>query len=221
MDGCRCEKFSIEDVGICGVRPMKSINWKNALHIVTGITGIVFVIKLVANNMVVSFSLVWNSISLSVTIITVLAFLFSQILWKFKCFQKWLVLIPNLNGVWKGEIHTDFINPFTYEEIKKIDAELTIKQSLFHISCRMKTNNMTSHSVSANFLLDDDNQKCQLLYTYLSTPKQTVQYISRIHFGTVLYDMNDHYEVNKLEGNYWTGRETVGFITLFKIRDNS
>lgn len=78
----------------------------------------------------------------------------------------------------------------------------------------MKTNEMTSRSVSADFIIDTDNQKQQLVYTYQSIPIQTVQYWSPIHFGTVLFDLDSLYQTSKLEGNYWTGRNTAGYIKL-------
>ena len=195
---------------------MKVINWKNALYIIVSITAIVLIVKFFANDLVLEFEVFIAAISLSVTINSVLSILFCKTLWKLKIFQKWLVLIPNLNGKWEGQIDSDAIHPFTYEDCKGIKTQLIIKQTLFSISCVMKTNEMTSRSVSANFIIDAENQRQQLVYTYQSIPKQTVQYWSPIHFGTALYDLDDPYQVNTLDGNYWTGRRTTGCIKLTK-----
>lgn len=195
---------------------MKAINWKSALYIVAGIIVAILIIKLMLNDMVINFEIIIDIISLSVTIITIISFIFCKILWKMKIFQKWLVLIPNLNGKWEGTIDSTAVDPWTFEDCKNIKAELNIKQTLFTISCYMKTEKMSSRSVSADFIIDNVNQKQQLIYTYESIPKQTVQLWSPIHFGTIIYDLNDQFEVTCLEGNYWTGRKTSGFVKLQK-----
>lgn len=195
---------------------MKAINWKNALYIISGVIVAILVVKLMLNDMIITFNLIIDVISLSVTIISIISFLFCKTLWKLKIFQKWLVLIPNLNGKWEGTIDSTAIDPWKLEDCKNIKTKLIIKQTLFSISCYMKTDQMSSRSLSADFIIDEKNQKQQLIYTYQSIPKQTVQYWSPIHFGTVLYDLDDPYQVNALDGNYWTGRGTMGCIKLTK-----
>ena len=195
---------------------MKAINWKNALYIIAGIIVAILIVKLMLNDMIISFDLIVDIISLSVAIISAISILFCKTLWKFKIFQKWLVLIPNLNGKWEGTIDSTAVDPWTFEDCKNIKTELNIKQTLFSISCYMKTDKMSSRSVSADFIIDNVNQKQQLIYTYESIPKQTVQQWSPIHFGTIIYDLNDQFEVTSLEGNYWTGRKTSGFVKLKK-----
>lgn len=195
---------------------MKVINLKNALYIIVLITAIVLIAKIFINDSTLDLKVFMDAISLSVAVNSALSILFCKTLWKLKIFQKWLVLIPNLNGKWEGQIDSDTTDPITYEDCKGIQTELIIKQTLFSISCVMKTNEMTSRSVSANFIIDAENQKQQLVYTYQSVPKQTVQYWSPIHFGTAVYDLDDPYQVNTLDGNYWTGRRTMGCIKLTK-----
>ena len=194
----------------------KVINWKNTLYIIALIVGLVFVFKLKTNNMKLNIDLFIDTLSLSIAIISPLSVLFCKILWKLKIFRKWMVLIPNLNGKWEGVIDSTAIDFYTHEKRKNIKAELTVKQTLFSISCIMKTNEMTSRSISAGFIIDEENQQQQFIYTYQSIPKQTVQYLSPMHFGTVLYDFDNLYQVENLEGNYWTGRGTSGSIKLIK-----
>lgn len=200
---------------------MKAINWKNALYIIAGIIVVILIVKLMLNDMIISFDLIIDVISLSVAIISAISILFCKTLWKFKIFQKWLVLVPNLNGKWDGTIDSTATDPWTYEDCKNIKAELTIKQTLFSISCNMKTDTMSSESLSADFVIDTKNQKQQLIYTYQSIPKQTVQHWSPIHFGTVIYNLDSLYNTNILEGNYWTGRETSGYIKLQKLKNDN
>ena len=45
-----------------------------------------------------------------VTLDTIVMFLFTKLVWKWKLLYSWLVPFPNLNGTWKGEIKTNWID---------------------------------------------------------------------------------------------------------------
>lgn len=83
---------------------------------------------------------------------------FVGFLWKFPIFKNWLVPFPNLNGTWKGHIHTTWTDPETGERPRPIPTILTIKQSFLNISCVMRTAEMTSRSLTCSFILDKENQ---------------------------------------------------------------
>lgn len=142
-----------------------------------------------------------------------IVYLFSQFCWKWKMFKGWLVLFPDLNGTWKGEIQSTWKNPKTNERPDPIPAILTIKQSFFNISCVMRTAEMTSHSVLSDFKLDKDNQIKRLIYTYDSNPLQTVKDRSPQHCGTMIFNIIEKPQL-KLDGEYWTGRKTTGNIQM-------
>lgn len=107
---------------------MKAINWKNALYIISGVIVAILVVKLMLNDMIITFDLIIDVISLSVTIISIISFLFCKTLWKLKIFQKWLVLIPNLNGKWEGTIDSTAIDLWKLEDCKNIKTKLIIKR---------------------------------------------------------------------------------------------
>lgn len=195
---------------------MNQLNWKRAIWILSFIFALIITINWWVTGKTISIAFLFDSVSKSVTVITLTTVIFCKFLWKFKLFSKWLVLVPNLNGNWDGSIQSDWINPQTHEKTPLIKTQLLIKQSLFKISCIMKTGEMKSKSVSSSFIINPDNQEYSLLYTYISVPKQPIQERSRIHYGTMLFDMDSNYDVTKITGNYWTGRKTSGFITLTK-----
>jgi hypothetical protein len=153
----------------------------------------------------------------SITAITIVVLLFKKYLWKCKILKRWLVLVPNLNGIWKGVIHSNWINLEREEKDSTIETTLSIKQSLFHISCIMKSNEMKSNSITANFIIDESNQILKLSYVYISEPNQNIRDRSQIHYGTIMFDILQS-ENNKIElkGNYWTDRKTIGTINLVK-----
>jgi len=188
----------------------KVINLKAALWILLIIEVIIFYCLPVTEAVI-------NSLCKTISILTLICVLFNKYLWKLKIFQGWLVKIPNLNGEWTGKIESDYIDKETGKVIDPVNVELNIRQSLLKISCVMKTEEMRSISLNSNFNVDKNNQILQLIYTYKSTPHQNIQGRSRMHHGTIIFDIDK--ENNKdivLRGNYWTGRKTSGNITLRK-----
>lgn len=147
-----------------------------------------------------------------ITVNTVAYFLFSKFLWKFRIFRGWFVNVPNLNGTWKGEIHSNWKNPETNASPPPIPVILTINQSLFSISCVMRTKEMTSRDFISGFRVDEDSQIKELSYSYDSSPIREVRHRSPKHSGTIVFNVIE--EAKKLEGEYWTERLTNGTIKL-------
>jgi hypothetical protein len=155
---------------------------------------------------------IFSIISKIITIDSLFILIFSKYFWKYKIFKNWLILIPDLSGTWKGYIYSTWEDPLTGQKPDRIPVILTINQSLFNISCVMRTYEMKSHSFLCNFIIDSENQVRRLAYMYDSIPKQNVKDRSPQHFGSAVYDLieND----TKLFGEYWTGRKTTGSIEL-------
>ena len=195
---------------------MKTVNLKNALKIVLAISVLCFVVKWLLSDRSISFTYILNSFNLSVTINTFISLVFIKWGWKFKVFRGWLVLVPNLNGLWKGSLRSSWIDPVKLEPYYTDDVCLNIRQTLFSISCVMTTAQMSSYSITANILIDNENQRKQLIYSYQSEPKQDLQGHSRIHYGTTKLDLNDVVNPTELSGSYWTNRETSGVLLLEK-----
>lgn len=189
---------------------MKVINIKICLYIVVFLVVITVYINCKRYNGFIDVGFWWNCITQSATILLIFSFMFTTILWRLKIFQNWLVLVPDLNGIWEGEIQSDWTQPDTNRKLEPIPAQLIIKQSLFHISCVMRTNEMISYSVSFGYILDRENQQKQLCYTYVSMPHQIIQEKSRMHYGTVLFNIYG----KQMDGDYWTGRNTTGCIKM-------
>lgn len=209
--------FCLKHGIIWGVQ-MKTINWENALYVILILAAFMTIINWFFSGKTLSIKFVIDSKSLSVTCISIVCALFCTVFWKAPIFKKWLVLIPDLNGKWDGSIESDWINPETNEVVAPIKTEIMIKQSLFKISCVMKTGDMRSDSISADFNIDDANQKYQLVYIYMSVPKQNKQAGSPIHYGSMMFDFEDNYNVEQMSGNYWTGRKTCGHISVEKFK---
>lgn len=162
----------------------------------------------------------WEFIKLLPDVISVdvvLAWLFVKWMWKWPIFKGWLVPFPDLNGTWQGAIQTTWVNEKTGKTPDPIPVILTINQSFVHISCVMRTGEMTSHSYSAEFVFDEESRTRSLVYTYSSKPRPTVAGRSARHAGTIVFEIIGD-PVKKLKGQYWTARKTTGEIDLqFKM----
>ena len=197
---------------------MNVIKWDKAIYIVLGIAAITSVGNWFISDQVFSFKFVLNCISASVTTITLASYFFCNKAWKWKIFRKWLVVIPDLNGIWEGTLISDWINPETGKRLDPIKATLTIKQSLFRTSCILTTGESSSRSIESGLIVDPDSQLCRLVYTYQNDPDQTIQERSRIHYGTAMLTVQGTGTVTSLNGSYFTGRHTSGQMNFEKLK---
>jgi len=193
---------------------MRNINLKYSLYLLAGISLLSFYAfvkfqKIEPLDFIKVLKLLPKVVSIDLLIIVV----FSSYLWHWKIFHSWLVPFPNLSGTWKGFIQTTWVDPVTNERPSSIPAILTIKQSFLKISCVMRTAEMTSRSIIADFVLDKDNQVKKLSYTYDSNPIATVKERSPQHLGTMIFDIIEKPK-QKINGEYWTGRKTTGHIEM-------
>jgi hypothetical protein len=193
---------------------MRNINLKYSLYLLVGISLLsFFAIVALQKDASLNFIGVLKIIPKVVSIDLLFVAVFSSYLWRWKIFHNWLVPFPNINGTWKGFIQTTWVDPITNERPSPIPAILTIRQSFFKISCVMRTAEMSSRSLIADFVLDKDNQVKKLSYTYDSNPIATVKERSPQHMGTMIFDIIEKPK-RKIAGEYWTGRKTTGHIEM-------
>jgi len=138
--------------------------------------------------------------------------------WRWKYFQGWLVPFPDLNGTWQGHIQTNWKDA-QGKTPGPIPAMLTINQTFGRISCVMRTGEMESRSYVEGFCIDKERQIRQLCYSYNSKPKSILRDWSTPHDGSILFNIIGKH-VYKLEGEYWTQRQTIGTITLTFLTKN-
>lgn len=193
---------------------MRNINLKNSLYLVVGLTiGLFFLLSFLQNISDYNLKNILKLISQIVTINTLIIGFFIKVLWKCRIFKGWLVPFPNLNGTWKGYIHSTWVDPKTNQRPNPIPAIVTIHQSFSYISCATRTAEMSSISIVSDFYLDKENQIKKLYYSYDSNPLLTVRERSPQHSGTMAFNIIEIPKL-KLSGEYWTGRKTTGEITI-------
>ncbi len=123
-------------------------------------------------------------------------------LWIWKYLSK-IHGIPVLAQTYEGEISSSYNDSKTYRGI------LTIKQTFSKISVKYKSDESSSFSVVAAII--DSYDVNRLIYTYQSDPNANIQERSPIHHGTAILNVDN---VNKIEGNYFTERGTVGHMVF-------
>jgi len=180
---------------------------------ILGLAFIVYAIifSLTQNFDSIDFHKAITHVSTTISINIIIWMLFIAWTWKWKIFYPWLVPFPNLSGDWAGTIKSNWKE----KELEPIPIEVSITQNFFNIQVRIKTKESRSYSIGASFDIDNERGFQQLFYTYLNTPKAGVRERSEIHYGSTILNF-DGFKVTKMDGEYWTDRETTGEITLNK-----
>lgn len=192
---------------------MKNFNTKPFIYFLAVLSVVVlFVAALIQGFDLGNFLDVLRLIPIVATVDVIAYFVFAGWLWRWKRLQGWLIPFPDLNGTWHGNIQTNWKNA-DGNTPRPIPAILTIKQTFGRMSCVMRTGEMESHSYLEGFCIDKDAQVRRLCYSYTSRPKAALRERSTPHDGTILFNVVGN-PVNKLEGEYWTQRQTAGTVTL-------
>ena len=196
---------------------MKNLNLKPFLFILLVFSGLVWFGVATASSLnMQSFLDFMRPIPDVVTADLLLVGAFTSWLWRWKCLQGWLVPFPDLNGTWQGHIQTGWKDA-EGKTPGHIPTIVTIKQSFGRMSCVMRTSEMESHSYLEGFWIDKEAQIRRLCYSYTSKPKAALRDRSTPYDGTVLLNVIGS-PVRKLEGEYWTQRQTIGTVTLTYLK---
>ncbi len=192
---------------------MRNLNLKPFLFILLCFSGLVwFAIATASGLNMENFFDFMQPIPKVVTADLLLAGFFMKWGWRLKWLQGWLVPFPDLNGTWQGLIQTNWKDA-QGKTAGSIPVILTINQTFGRISCVMRTSEMESHSYIEGFCIDREKQIRQLCYSYTSRPKAALRERSTPHDGTILFNIIGQ-PIRRLEGEYWTQRQTTGTVTL-------
>jgi hypothetical protein len=154
--------------------------------------------------------------TVTVTIVTLLLSLFDGFLWRWEPFRRF-VKIPNLQGTWRVELHSTYLNPNTGERAPLLVAYASIRQKYSRLSLRLMTPESNSHLIAYNFLFPDDHT-VELTGAYQSDPQIHLRgTISEIHYGAFKVRISGD-PPDRIEGHYWTDRGTSGSIRYTQRR---
>lgn len=146
----------------------------------------------------------------SVVLLVVMAFDFW--LWKMPFLQGWFVKRPIIDGTWKVEIRSNWINPTTKAPIPPIEAYMVIRETFSTLSLRLLTEESGSELVGTEIVCAADGLYC-VSGVYRNEPRYQVRDRSPIHYGAVWLKVITE-PTKSLRGHYWTDRNTAGEIEL-------
>lgn len=138
--------------------------------------------------------------AISVSVILLIAY--DKWLWQFNPFD----FTPRLNGSYTGKIIFNYNGQSRRKNIK-----VDITQTSLKVSVKITTNEITSNTITSD-LIEENGEKV-LYYTYITTPNSQYSEQNPMQHGTCRLIQK---EKNKLEGQYWTSRKTIGDIILIK-----
>lgn len=142
------------------------------------------------------------------TVMGIAVFAFNRWIWRMPFLYPRLVNIPDLEGTWKGEIISNWVDPNTAIKIPPIEAYLAIRQTYFTFHVRVITRESQSHLLAGKIYRNEDGS-CEIAGIYRNTPRMTSREVSPIHNGGILLRVQGEARFT-LEGDYWTDRDTKG-----------
>ncbi len=148
----------------------------------------------------------------ALTAAVIAAQLYEKYFWHWPIFRGWLCTVPDLRGVWRVEIQSTWRDPETKQPVGPIVGYMRVEQTETTLAMGLYTpessSRLTAHAFSRA------GTDFQLSTTYENDPDLALQSgRSRPHDGAfVLRGIG--YEPQRLQGSYWTDRETAGTMIL-------
>jgi hypothetical protein len=138
----------------------------------------------------------------AIGIAIILMGLYERLLWKYNPLEK----IPKIKGEYSGYIE------YCYNgNLDRKKAVIKISQSLLSTNVKIMTNEIVSNTIVSNMVYE--NGEYILYYIYITNPKSKYSKENPMQYGTCRLLMKSKTE---LQGIYWTTRQTIGDIYLYK-----
>jgi hypothetical protein len=134
---------------------------------------------------------------------------FDHFLWRIPRVGRKLSKRPDMRGTWRGRLASNWKNPDTGQRIDP-DPEvyLVVRQTFWNVTANLITKESKSCSTTAT-IEDDGCGQYQFVAQYRNTPRASVRDRSEVHHGSFKLDIGGE-PVDRLEGYYWTDRNTMG-----------
>lgn len=145
----------------------------------------------------------------------------------FAVFDKWvwkwwfvpsLVQRPVIHGTWHGHLKSNWISPDADKPDGLYEAFLVVTQTFTTLQISLITEQSKSRSVISDVVKNTDDD-FSVFYHYGNTPNVHIRDGSPIHMGGVSFEVFD-VRPSKLEGEYWTSRNSGGSLVFDHISDH-
>jgi hypothetical protein len=153
----------------------------------------------------------WLHAPFVLAVYAIISIVFDRQLWRWKYLREiGLVRVPDLNGVWSGQIASSFDN-FK----RQIPVNMQITQNWRTIYITLTTEKSRSHSVLAGITISNSGTST-LSYEYANEPQGDAVYTLQVHIGRARLSLSKEQGKDVLSGDYYSGgdRHTYGIISL-------
>ena len=144
----------------------------------------------------------FGAASEAIAITAILFIIYDKWLWQFNPLDP----TPKIKGDYTGKIIYNFNG-----QNKRKNLKVHISQTSLKVSVKITTNEITSNTITSDLI--EENDEYVLYYTYITNPSSQYSEQNPIQHGTCRLIQP---EKNKLKGQYWTSRKTIGDIELTK-----
>lgn len=121
---------------------------------------------------------------------------------------------PDLNGEWKGELISTWVDPSTGKGVPPIPTTIHIAQGLFSLSVKLQTGESKSYSLRCFLEAFHDAGRFRIWYTYSNSPMARFRHRSAPHNGVAWLECDMDKGRNEMFGVYYTDRKTTGDISV-------
>jgi hypothetical protein len=152
--------------------------------------------------------------SFTVVVVTSILTAFDRWLWRWPpC--RWLHDVPDINGNWKVELHSSYMDPQTGQRSDPVEGTAIIRQTFSDRSIRLDTERNKSFLLAERLVRHGDGAY-EVIGVYQSDPDIHLRGgVSEIHYGAFRYSIAGNPPA-EMRGHYWTDRNTAGSIRLTK-----
>jgi len=147
------------------------------------------------------------------TVVLYVVMAFDLWLWKLSFLHNWFVKRPVLDGTWRVEIRSNWIDPTTNQPIAPVIAYMVVRQTLSTLSMRLLTPESSSVLVGTEIVCSADGLYC-VSGVYRNEPWFDFRNRSEIHYGGLWLQIAEDDGAKTLTGHYWTDRKTAGSMKL-------
>lgn len=149
--------------------------------------------------------------SLVVGVVGVLLIAYERWLWRWPGVRR-LVRQPDLQGTWRGTLHSTWIDQSTQQRVKPITVFLAVTQTCSTVTPRLFSKESASESLASSLEPSRKGAPAVIWTTYANTPGLLIQGRSRPHHGAMKLEVYN--EPPSLKGRYWTDRQTSGEVVF-------
>jgi len=133
---------------------------------------------------------------------------FDHVIWRLPKIGWWISKRPDVRGTWRGQLASHHEDPPGTRIAPDPEVYMVIRQTYWSVSANLITHESKSCSTTA-VMEDDGCGQHQLVAVYRNTPRAAVRHRSEVHHGAFKLDV-DGRPPARLEGFYWTDRNTMG-----------